>query len=157
MNTKTIIAAVLMFASISAFANDWSLDEVLDQQKPKAQPDPYAWSGGQIAAEGVALGLLALDYHQTIHFDYPYQYERNPILGSHPTTSRVRTYNIVVAIAQGLGAHYLPEWRNTIIGSTIGIELYATINNKIQNDNVVIPPQQPKPQVISLRANWSFN
>ena len=55
--------------------------------------------------------LLVIDWRQTLTIARnPWRwYERNPILGKHPSTGRVHVWFALVSIAIAVAAHLLPD------------------------------------------------
>ena len=90
------------------------------------------WSTQDKALEGTYQVLHFVDWRQTRYIaknpdDY---YERNPILGEHPSTTTVDIYFISTAILHPIITHYLPkEWRPYWQGVTISISGACVINN----------------------------
>lgn len=84
-----------------------------------------SWTPADSYREGAALGLLAVDYAQTMHIaDNPQAfYERNPILGEHPSKSEVTTYFAAAAAAHiAIAALLPPKWREIWQYATITLE-----------------------------------
>lgn len=83
------------------------------------------------AREAAYLVLLTADYSLTMDLkNHPGMYEKNPILGRHPSDQQLRGYFAVAAIGHVLGMHFLSrENRAFAQWASIGIELYAVHNN----------------------------
>lgn len=81
--------------------------------------------------EGVNAGLYYMDYKQTLDLkNHPGMYEMNPVLGKHPSDSKVRNYfaaNLVghTVITALLPEKYRPIWQ----WSTITVELIVVRHN----------------------------
>jgi hypothetical protein len=90
------------------------------------------WSKTDIALEAVCLGLIMVDWGQTLNSaDNTERYkEHNPALGNHPSRGRVNTIIPLSMIAHAGIAHVLPgKWRKAWIVSTIAVEIRAVRQN----------------------------
>jgi hypothetical protein len=78
------------------------------------------------------LATLAVDYKQTLDIkNHPGMYERNPLLGDHPSDVRIRNYFALAAIGSVATIYLLPsEYRKYFIGGVLTVELIAIGNNK---------------------------
>jgi hypothetical protein len=109
-----------------------------------AEPDKEEWTPQQLASEAVALGLLALDYKQTMNLTTKFPgtafaatqttdtfRETNPLLGKHPSSSHVKNYFAAVTVGQGVLAAALPsKYRDWALGGLITVELVTTTHNR---------------------------
>ena len=80
------------------------------------------------AAYGV---LLLLDYGQTLDIkNHPGMYERNPILGDHPSDARIRNYFLALGAGHLAVTYLLPrEYRGYWQYFTIGVQTGYVANN----------------------------
>ena len=89
--------------------------------------------GVDIAVEVVFQVALYADYRQTrvIAENPGIWHEKNPLLGDHPSTSRVRNYFLAASVGHWAISYMLPKgkWRNMWQGVTIGMELNQTYQN----------------------------
>jgi hypothetical protein len=148
---KNTIAAVLFVWCSSAIAGD-----LPDLGEPS--PGRYELSKGQIAAETAFVGLMLIDYRQTMdirgwcernnpgagrairHPDGSVTFtngtkckasESNPLLGDMPSDSRIRNYFIGATLAHVAIAKALPtEYRPYWQGAGILLQLVTVIKNK---------------------------
>lgn len=90
------------------------------------------WSDADKIRESVVLTTLAIDYAQTRDIkNYNMAFEHNPLLGDHPSDSKIRNYFIASAIAHVLIADQLsPTYRKYLQNGTIALELVAIGKNK---------------------------
>lgn len=91
-----------------------------------------SWTPADSYREGAALGLLAVDYAQTMHIaDNPQTfYERNPILGEHPSKGEVTAYFAGAAAAHlAIAALLPPKWREVWQYATITLEAGVVAHN----------------------------
>lgn len=105
---------------------------VLSLAQPARAQD---WNDGDRALFATAMLLHVLDWGQTLHIvDDPRFYERNPILGRHPSRGDVNAYFAGTALLMFTLAHVLPEYRRpllwgyvavgaTVVGQNFGIGL----------------------------------
>jgi hypothetical protein len=86
------------------------------------------WTGKDTALEATYLVLRAMDWQQTLYIaEHPVYYERNILLGKHPTPSQVNQYMALIAISHVVISYALPKtWRTWFQGITI-IEVGATV------------------------------
>jgi len=68
-------------------------------------------------------------YTTTQMLNNPDNYERNPIMGRHPSDTTVISYMITSQTLVLTIAHFMPEWRKWILGSKTAINLGWAINN----------------------------
>jgi hypothetical protein len=90
------------------------------------------WTKTDTILEGIFIAETVIDWGQTRDIALrPSQYaESNPILGKHPSLSKVDTYFPVAIIAHGVISMALPpKYRKYWQLIWIGIETGATINN----------------------------
>lgn len=81
--------------------------------------------------EGVNASLYYVDYKQTTDIkNHPGMYEMNPILGKHPSDSRVRNYFAANLIGHTVITALLPEkYRPVWQWSTITVEVIVVRHN----------------------------
>lgn len=100
---------------------------------PCMAADP--WSKQDIALEGAVIALLAVDWAQTRYIStHPDQfYERNPLLGEHPSRKNVDLYFAGAVAAHIAITHFLPAiWRPGLQVPLIVLQFGAvTRNNQI--------------------------
>ena len=90
------------------------------------------WSNQDYILHGVFTVLTAVDMMQTLKIarepdDY---YERNPILGRHPSEGEVVGYFAAAWVAKTLVVHVLPaEWRPYAQAVAISVSLGCVVNN----------------------------
>jgi hypothetical protein len=108
-------ALSLLLLTTSAQASDWT------------EEDTYRQLG--------VYSTLLLDYSQTKDIkNHPNLYEKNPILGKHPTDKKINKYFLSVGIAHTLVAYNLPpDYRKTFQYATIGIEIVQIVKNRQLN------------------------
>lgn len=124
---KTLFAAVFLVPCLCMASDLPDLGE----------PGPPAWSTSEIAKEAVTVGLLAIDAGQTRDIGPICQrnegcqvYERNPLLGKHPSDARIRNYFAGVIAAHIMITHWIPQrhralWQN----ATMMLEVGITVQN----------------------------
>ena len=82
---------------------------------------------------GATTGVLLLgDWATTRNMTHRYNegyYERNPLLGRHPTANRVNLYFLTVTPAIFLAADYFGNYRKEILQATSALELIMIGNN----------------------------
>lgn len=91
------------------------------------------WSTQDRALFSASSVLLVADWAQTRHIARnPHRfYEKNPILGEHPSLGRVNTYFATVLVANYFITDALsPKWRTAYQAGLIGVELVVIGNNK---------------------------
>lgn len=90
------------------------------------------WTDEDTARQAAVLTLFAVDAGQTLDIKHHANLrETNPILGSHPTDSRVKTYFVLAAVVHTAASYYLtPEYRRYLQNGTIVLELAVIGNNK---------------------------
>lgn len=77
--------------------------------------------------------LLVADWAQTRHIarNPDRFFEKNPILGEHPSVGRVNTYFATTLVLNYIVTDALPpKWRTAYQAGLIGVELYVVGNNK---------------------------
>ena len=108
------LALILAFISLPAFAGE-------------------PWSTQDKVLFGVSTTLLVADWAQTrtIAKNPDRWYETNPLLGKHPSVSRVNNYFATTLVANYFITDYLsPKWRTRFQGGLIAVELVVVGNNK---------------------------
>ena len=111
---KTIIFSILLLLSLGAHAEtrEWTTEE-------------KAWGA-------VAGTLLLADWSTTQNMSRRYNegyYERNPLLGRHPSSNTINLYFLIATPLIFLAADQVPEYRKTILQSVSVLELIAVGNN----------------------------
>lgn len=93
----------------------------------KAEP----WTTEQKQLGIIAGGLYLIDYGQTRHIaKNPHQFkELNPLIGTHPTLGQVNRHFLISSAIIFSAAHFLPQYRSTILKTFIVIETVNTIRN----------------------------
>ena len=90
------------------------------------------WTKNQKILQGTSTALHMIDWGQTLNIaDEPDKYEEmNPIIGKHPSRSRVNTYFALSGLAKIAIAHIMPsEHRKWWLGFNIMISGYCVQNN----------------------------
>ena len=97
---------------------------------PSAHADE--WTTGQNTAEAAYLALVVVDWHQTREGQTkPNMVETNPVLGAHPSNSKVNAWFIGSNVVQFLIADALPtDLRNCWLAAGIAFEVSVVKNNK---------------------------
>jgi hypothetical protein len=111
---KTIIFSILLLLSLGAHAETrpWTTEE-------------KTWGA-------VAGTLLLADWSTTQNMSRRYNegyYERNPLLGRHPSSNTINLYFLIATPLIFLAADQVPEYRKTILQATSALELIAVGNN----------------------------
>ena len=91
------------------------------------------WDGTDKALGAAALTLWAVDFGQTRYIakNPDRFYENNPLLGKHPSVSRVNNYFVGVGIAGYLFANYLSSDNRKMFLATFSVvELGVTRHNR---------------------------
>jgi hypothetical protein len=86
------------------------------------------------ALTATALAAHAADWNQTLQIarNPNSYYERNVVLGSHPSVSQVNAYFAVSAISLLVLSQYLsPQDRTVLLGAWTAIEVYAVGRNRV--------------------------
>ena len=107
-----LILVALLFISSPAFADSWSKADV--------------------SREAVLLVIHAVDWGQTrmIAKNPDQYYERNILLGSNPSTSRVDNYFVLTGLARvGISNALTPKWRKRWQYVSIGIAGRSVVRN----------------------------
>ena len=93
---------------------------------------PRKWTPDEKkAALAFMIAHTANAYSTERHQDYPEKfYERNRILGNHPSDIKIGTYFALTGIGGLIIAHYIPKLRITLLGS------YAIINTRYAIDDL---------------------
>jgi hypothetical protein len=100
---------------------------------PKAKAAPEDWSTSTRALTGLSMALTVADWGQTrMIARNPQTYrELNPILGPHPSQSRVDAYMIGYLATQYLIAEYAPEPMKTLLLTyVLVVQAKAVGNNR---------------------------
>ena len=94
-------------------------------------PAADEWTTTNKTLFATSTALLVADWGQTRYISkHPDYYETNPLLGEHPSTSRVDNYFAGVLIGNFLLTHFLSaKYRNYFQILLIGSELRAVSNN----------------------------
>ncbi len=101
---------------------------------PAFASDNSKWTWGDTALEAAFAGITAMDWDQTRalanHYD-PYVWETNPLLGHHPSVSRVNAYFPLYIVTHAAVAYVLPKpWRTIFQSIWIGYESDQVYNNR---------------------------
>ena len=97
---------------------------------PERGADP--WDNYDKAFAATALLALGADWGQTRYVaKHPEQfYEKNRILGEHPSTAKVDRYFVGLAVVGGVIAHYLPsDYRKVFLVTVTIVEIRAVRGN----------------------------
>lgn len=84
------------------------------------------WTEADTAREVAYLALHVMDWGQTLDIaDHPERfYERNPVLGRHPSRGDVNRYFIITGLLHPVVSYMLPRgWRDGWQYVTIGVEV----------------------------------
>ncbi len=108
---KYYLASILCFVTFNVDAKDWS---TLDQSL--------------LAAAGT---LHIIDWAQTrtIAKNPDLYYERNPLLGRHPSTAEVNRHFALGLIVIPVLAHYFSDYRTQILSTWLAVEVLCVGNN----------------------------
>jgi len=94
------------------------------------KPIDYSWSGTQLNKEVIFVALMFEDYTQTKEIkEKPGIQETNPILGKHPSDSKIKNYFITTIITEVLVVHNIPSYRDTLLDVGIVFEGGVTMHN----------------------------
>lgn len=91
------------------------------------------WTPQDTTRELAFVGVLTLDYAQTRDIkNHDWAYEKNPLLGKHPSDTRIRNYFVGAAAAHYLIAKELPAgWpRKSWQYGWIALEVAQVVKNK---------------------------
>ncbi len=113
---------------------EFTKDERLFDYTPRDQGyhSDNQWSGTDKALETAYLIAQALDYNTTRQFlRHPEKYyEENPLLGMHPSQSKLAAANLLTALGHLYIANKLPpSWRKLFQAGSFGIEASMAKNN----------------------------
>lgn len=89
-------------------------------------------SNEELVGTAVLLTTLVIDYKQTLDIkNHPGMYERNPIMGRHPSDAEIRRYFGLAALGSVAMIYMLPkEYRMMFIGGAVTMQLVVIGNNK---------------------------
>lgn len=89
------------------------------------------WTTGQKIGEGVFVAATVLDWSQTRSSCARVgRCELNPMLGGHPSDSRINSWFVTTLVVQYLVADALPsDWRNRWIAAGVVMEVTVTARN----------------------------
>lgn len=88
------------------------------------------WTKQEKMLLGVSCIAAATDtYTTTQSLNNEYNWEVNPVLGKNPSDTEIITYMITSQIIAIVLAHYIPKYRNWILGIKTGLNTAGTINN----------------------------
>ena len=96
------------------------------------QAETRLWTDEEQTWGAVAGTLLLADWSTTQNMTHRYDqgyYERNPLLGPHPTASQVNLHFLIAVPTVYLLADQFPEYRKEILQAVGAIELIAVGNN----------------------------
>jgi hypothetical protein len=105
-----------------------------------SSPAGAVWDSGDTTRQWVLTGLICVDWLQTqeIVKDPDNRTELNPLLGEHPSMSKINVLIPLSIIACYLTARVLPEgWRPWFQWAVIIIESLAIYNNHARGIRVV--------------------
>jgi hypothetical protein len=97
-----------------------------------AQAETREWTDNEKVWGVIDGALLLSDWATTHNMTHRYNegyYERNPLLGAHPTTAQVNLHFFVVIPLIYLAADQVPEYRTEILQAVSAVELIAVGNN----------------------------
>ena len=98
----------------------------------QAQAETREWTDEEQAWGAVTGTLLMADWSTTRNMTHRYNegyYERNPVLGRHPTSNQISLHFLIAAPVIFLAADQFPEYRKTILQATSLVELVVVSNN----------------------------
>jgi hypothetical protein len=90
------------------------------------------WPTADKALLGAAVGLLVVDWGQTRHITREPNrfYEKNPLLGSHPSLGEVDRYFALAILGTAGVAYVLPhQYRQWFLAGVITLELATVASN----------------------------
>jgi hypothetical protein len=89
------------------------------------------WSTLDTSLEAGSQALMFVDYKQTLHIaDNPNLYEQNPVLGKHPSDSKVNLYYAIWApLHAAVSCMLAPRYRTMWQSGTIGVEGVVVLDN----------------------------
>ncbi len=94
-----------------------------------AQAD-HSWTTAHVVLASAASLSILIDWSQTRQAMGQGWAEKNPILGTHPSSSRLAFYNMLaIGGTVGIGALLPQRWRTVWFGSVIGLEAYTIAGN----------------------------
>jgi len=94
-----------------------------------AQSDHH-WTTTHIALASASTLSILIDWSQTRQAMRQGWAEKNPILGSHPSSGRLACYNaLAIGGTIGIGALLPQRWRTLWFGSVLGLEAYTIAGN----------------------------
>jgi hypothetical protein len=97
--------------------------------EPQA-PAPHRWTPTNIAVASTAAVGLLVDWAQTRQALHQGWSEGNPVLGPHPSTSRLTAYNLVaLPTVVGVGALLPTRWRTLWYTAVTLVETAAITKN----------------------------
>ena len=97
-----------------------------------ARAQHQVWDDADKVIAGIAFTAMAVDWGQTRYIaKHPgLHFERNPLLGEHPSTSRVDAFFIGTAISAYLIADALPtRYRKLFLGGVAVVHIVCVTNN----------------------------
>jgi hypothetical protein len=98
----------------------------------QTQAQTREWSDEEKAWGAVTGTLLLADWSTSQNMSHRYNegyYERNPLLGTHPSNNTINLYFLIAAPLIFLTADQVPEYRKIILQSVSVLELIAVGNN----------------------------
>ena len=88
------------------------------------------WTIEEKVLLGASCLAMAADTYTTTRFlDNENNWEVNPILGRHPSDTKVITYMISSQAVAIILAHYFPKYRSWILGVKTGLNTVGAVNN----------------------------
>ena len=88
------------------------------------------WTTEEKVLLGASCLAMAADTYTTTRFlDNENNWEVNPILGRHPSDTKVVMYMFSSQVVAIILAHYFPEYRSWILGVKTGLNTVGAVNN----------------------------
>jgi len=97
-----------------------------------AHAETKEWTTEEKIWGAVAGTLLLADWSTTQNMTHRYNesyYERNPLLGPHPTASQINLHFLIATPVAYVLADQIPEYRIEILQAVSAVELIAVGNN----------------------------
>jgi hypothetical protein len=90
------------------------------------------WTSSDSVRQRIVLTTFYADYLQTKDIkNHPGMYERNPILGAHPSNRRIGGYFVLAAASHSYIAYRMnPEMRRNFQYATIALQVAVILHNK---------------------------
>lgn len=92
--------------------------------------NPRPWTRTEKVALGLSVLATAADAYTTMEIlDKPGGYEKNPLLGRHPSDEKVVVFLGLGEVLTAVVAHFCPDWRLGILGLKTGVSGHAAWRN----------------------------